>query len=763
MFARWGDLVYRLRFAVIGIVAAGLLGLGGYGHDLGNHLGASGFDDPTSESSLAARISDDAYGRDHLADVIVLYTAPPGVRLDDPAFSGKIIDNLDNLRRKHPDQIDKVNGSYWTTEAGPGQPAAFGKPEKNRAFASIAIKGDNDTDTVNNYRAVQGAFEIPGVDVQVAGLQPLAGALTDTLADDIHRMELLAFPVVAVLLFFVFGGLVAAALPLIIGVLTIISANGIVRFITEFTDVNSFVSSVVSMVGVGLAIDYGLFIVSRFREELAEGYDTRIAVRRTVMTAGRTVVFSAAMIVISLGGMLFFPQGFLRSLAYGSIATVSLAALSAITILPAVLSILGPRVDLLGMKRFLRTKTAEEVENGFWGRTTRWVMQHPLKIAIPICIGLLILITPVKNIAFGTFSETYLPPDNPTRVAQEEFDATFPLRKPDPVRLVFLTETDNRTAIGAALNQANRAPGLVQLSQGTSAQFHSPVPSTKRPGVFRTEAPLTNPKDANETIDYLRSIELPDDVTMLVGGTPAFQKDTIDGLLGRIPFMVVVVLFLTTLLMFLTFGSLVLPIKAVLMSILGLGSTLGILTLIFVVGYGADLLNFTPQPIQAVVLVLIIAIVYGLSTDYEVFLLSRMVEARNKGATTTEAIRIGTAHTGGIITAAALILLVVTGAFAFSDLVMMKYIAYGMIAALFIDATILRMLLVPAVMKLLGDDCWWAPAWMQRVQKRVGLSEPILADEHAATRNMPDLVETTPITDPVTLTLPIITDEKQRH
>ena len=213
---------------------------------------------------------------------------------------------------------------------------------------------------------------------------------------------------------------------------------------------------------------------------------------------------------------------------------------------------------------------------------------------------------------------------------------------------------------------------------------------------------------------------------VLVGGTPAIEQDSIDALLDNLPLMVVTVLIVTTLLMFLTFGSLVLPIKAVLMSALGLGATLGILTWIFVDGHGSGVLDFTPGPITSPMLVLIVAIVYGLSIDYEVFLLSRMVEARSQGASTTEAIRIGTAHTGRIITAAALILIVVTGAFGFSDLVMMKYIAYGMISALIIDATLIRMFLVPAVMKLLGDDCWWAPAWMKRIQEKIGLGEPIL-------------------------------------
>ncbi|MCC3327596.1 MMPL family transporter [Nocardia abscessus] len=753
MFTRWGDLVYRLRFVTIGIVVAGLLALGGYGLGLEDHLSSSGWDDPTSESAHAARIKDGAFERDHTSDVIVLYTAPEGKTIDDPEFSAKIVENLASLPREHPDEITKINGIYWRNDANiPVQTSVFASKDKKYAFASIAIKGDNDTEMVRNYRKVKNVFFIPGVDVQVTGLQAVAGTLNDTMADDQKRMEILAIPAVAILLFLIFGGIVAAGLPLIVGGLTVIGAWGIVRFITEFTEVNSFVSPVVSMIGLGLAIDYGLFIVSRFREELAEGYDTRAAVRRSVMTAGRTVVFSATMIVASLGGMLLFPQGFLKSVAYGAIATVTLAALSSITVLPAMLAVLGKRVDMLGLKRFRKTKTADEVESGFWGASTRWVMKHPLKIAIPLCIVLLLLIIPVKNLSFGGINERYLPPDNPTRLAQKEFDKVFPLRKSDPIELVFVVDDPSLApAVGKVVKEASQAPGLA----GEFAYPPSTAPNDKT--IFKTSTPLANSEDYDPTIDYLRSMEVPDGVTMLVGGQPTIQKDSIDALLSRMPLMIALVLFVTTLLMFLTFGSLVLPIKAALMSALGLGSTLGILTWIFIEGHGAGLLNFTPQPIMSPVLVLIIAIIYGLSTDYEVFLMSRMVEARAQGASTTESVRIGTAQTGRIITAAALILLVVTGAFAFSDLVMMQYIAYGMIAALFIDATVLRMLLVPATMKLLGDDCWWAPTWMKKVQEKVGLGEPILDDERVGGGDVVDLVKTTPITDPVTMQIPAVT------
>ncbi|MEV6217176.1 MMPL family transporter [Nocardia sp. NPDC051833] len=730
MFTRWGDLVYRFRFAVLAVVGAALLALGGFGLGLENQLTSGGWDDPGSESSQGAKIADRAFGRDHTADVIVLYTAPAGTTIDDPEFSAEVVDSLSRVVAEHPTAVDKINGTYWTVGTTPGVPSVFGSKDKQHAFASIAIVGDNDTEVLRNYREVSDAFAIDGVQVEVSGLQAVGGTLNDTIAHDVQRMEMLAIPAVAVLLFFIFGGVVAAALPLIIGGLTILGANGIVMGITHVTDVNSFVSAVVSMIGLGLAIDFGLFIVSRFREELADGYDTRAAVRRTVMTAGRTVVFSATMIIASLGGILLFPQGFLRSVAYGTIATVSLAALTAVTLLPAMLAVLGPRVDMLGLKRFRKTRTSEEIENGFWGRLTRWVMKRPLQVAIPIVIGLLLLIIPVGNLAFGGINEKYLPPDNSTRLALEHFYEIFPLKKTDPIQLVFVS--DNTPAIGQIMREANQAPGLVS-SFGVPSNTGSTDPT-----VYRTSATLVDPTgDAEPTIDYLRSIEVPDGVTMYVTGQPAIMADSIDTLLDLMPFMIILVLAITMVLMFLAFGSLVLPLKAVLMNVLGLGATLGILTWIFIDGHGSGILNFTPQPISAPVLMLIIAVIYGLSTDYEVFLLSRMVEARAQGASTTDAIRIGTAQTGRIITAAALILIVVTGAFAFSDLVMMQYIAYGMIAALIIDATVLRMLLVPAIMKLLGDDCWWAPQWMKRIQQRIGLGETTLDDErppqHAVT------------------------------
>ncbi|WP_051023323.1 MMPL family transporter [Nocardia pneumoniae] len=714
-FTRWTDTLVRRRFTVIGLVVAGLLALGVYGLGLGDHLSVSGWHDPTSESARAARLKNEAFGHDHIADVLLLFHAPSGKTIDDPTFAATVVGHLNGLPQRFPGQITKINATYWPTDTGLALPDIFGSEGRDYAFASVAIRGNGDTEVMRNYRKVADQFRIPGIDMEIAGGQPVAAALNDTMAHDQRRMELFAVPAVAVLLFFLFGGVVAAALPLIVGGLTVLGAWGIIRALTTVTEVNSFVSPVVSMIGLGLAIDYGLFIVSRFREELADGHEVPDAVRRAVATAGRTVVFSATIVVVAATAILLFPQGFLRSFAFGAMVTVALAALISITLLPAMLAVLGRRVDWLGFNRFHKRRASDRGQHNAWGRVAGWVMRRPLAVAVVLVAVLVVLIVPVREVAFGGITERFLPPRHPARTAQQHFDQVFPLRQINPVDLVLITH--NTADVDAVVAQAGRAPGLI-------APFPRALQGPGHPSVYTTSTVLRDAHDANATIDYLRSMPVPKGTTVLVGGQPALQRDSVDALLRRMPLMIALVFLVTTVLMVLAFGSVVLPLQAAALNLLGLGSTLGILTWIFVEGHGAGLLDFTPQPIMALVLVLIIAVIYGLSTDYEIFLLARIVEARAAGATTTEAVRVGIARTGWIITAAALILLVVTGAFALSDLVMMQYIAYGMVAALFIDATVLRLLLVPATMRLLGDTCWWAPSWLRRGVRRRAAPEP---------------------------------------
>jgi RND superfamily putative drug exporter len=442
-----------------------------------------------------------------------------------------------------------------------------------------------------------------------------------------------------------------------------------------------------------------------------------------------------------------------------------LSAILSITILPAVLGILGHHVDALGVRTLLRvpflanwkpsrvylnwlagllqkTKTREVVEQEFWGKLVNRVMKRPLLFAIPIVVAMILLIIPLGNLKLGGFSEKYLPPSNPVRQAQEHFDKLFPQYRTQQITVVIKSDNHKKVTDQQVAEIRN---DLGSVSGFTDKNWQErPCPTvadnpcvvgpngTSHPkdGSVRViQNGLVNTNDAAKKINELRAITAPKGLTVLVGGTPALEQDAIHGIFSKLPLMLVILLTTTTLLMFLAFGSLVLPIKATVMSALTLGSTMGILTWIFVDGHFASWLNFTPTPLTAPVIGLIIAVVFGLSTDYEVFLVSRMVEARARGMSTAEAIRIGTAATGRIITAAATVLAVVAGSFIFSDLVMMKYLAFGLMAALLLDATVIRMFLVPSVMKLLGDDCWWAPMWMKRLQNRIGLGEIHLPDE----------------------------------
>ncbi|WP_301122085.1 MMPL family transporter [Mycolicibacterium fortuitum] len=757
MFAWWGRTVYQFRYIVIGVMVALCLGGGVYGASLGQHVTQSGFFDEGSQSVKASVLGDEVYGRDRTSHVVAILTPPDDKKVTDKAWQKKVTGELDQVVEDHPDQI--VSWVGWLKAPDVASLNAMKTQDDEHTFVSIPLKGDDDDTILKNYQAAEPALRaINDGNIKLAGLNPIASELTGTIATDQKRAELAIVPLVAVVLFFVFGGAVAAALPAIIGGLTIGGALGILRFTAEFMPVHFFAQPVVTMMGFGIAIDYGLFIVSRFREELAEGYDVEAAVRRAVMTSGRTVAFSAVIIVASSLPLLLIPLGFLKSITYAIIASVLLAAFLSISVLPAVLGILGPRVDALGVTTLLKipflanwpfsrkiidwfaektqkTKTREEVEHGFWGRLVNVVMKRPIAFAAPILIIMTLLVIPLGQLALGGYSEKYLPPDNSVRMAQEEFDKLFSSFRTEPLTMVIQSDdgkpvTDQQLAElrskAAAVSGFTDADDPSKMWQERNAQESG----TKDPSVRSIQNGLVNSSDAPAKINELRAIPAPHGTHVYVGGTPALAQDSIQSLFDNLPLLVVILVLTTTVLMFLAFGSIVLPIKAALMSALTLGSTMGILTWMFVEGgHGSGLLNYTPQPLMAPMIGLIIAVIWGLSTDYEVFLVSRMVEARERGMSTAEAIRIGTATTGRLITGAALVLAVVVGAFAFSDLVMMKYLAFGLLIALLLDATVIRMFLVPAIMKLLGDDCWWAPLWMKRVQQKLGLGETELPDE----------------------------------
>lgn len=704
MFYAWGRFSYAHR-KVIPLVIVGviLLLFIGFGTRLGERMSQEGWEDPGAASTSAARIEQETFGRDNSGDVILLFSDP------DQNFAAAK-DHLATLKEQHPQEIDGIT-SYFDAK----NPNLVNR-DHSTAFAAISLKGDGEQ-TLKDFRAIESDLTATDIPVKVAGATAVADALDEGMAHDISRAEKAALPLVGLLLLIVFGSVVAACMPLVVGGLSILGSLGILSVLAGFQQVNVFAQAVVTLLGLGLAIDYGLFMVSRFREELDKGRSTPDAVATTTATAGQTVVFSAGMVTVALSGLFLFPQAFLKSVAYGSISAVGLAALLSVTVLPALFGLLGKRIDKFSVRK--TSRKARRLEDTVWYKLPRWAMRHAKLMTVAIC-GLLIALTlPVLGVKFGGINETYLPPQHETRMAQDEFNEQFPSFRTEPVKLV-VTNATNQQLVDVVM-QVRQLEGLTKPM--------GPVTPTKD-GTTVLAAGIKDRDDYARIVHELEQVEAPEGVELYVGGTPAMEVESLDALFHKLPWMALYVVLATFVLMSLVFGSFILPIKAILMTLLSLGATLGILTLMFVDGLGAGALSFTAGPLMSPILVLIIAIVFGLSTDYEVFLVSRMVEARRRtdGADTDEAIAIGTAHTGGIITAAALIMIVVAGAFGFSDIVMMKYIAFGMIFALLIDATIVRMLLVPAVMHLLREDNWWAPRFIHRAYDKLGHGrEPVTA------------------------------------
>lgn len=751
MFSRWGEFAYQHRRVIpLVVVAIIILLYLTFGMRLSDRMSQEGWDDPNSDSTTAAAIEARTFGRDNNGDVILLFTAETGTIDESPEF-GHIQEYLTNLLAGHPDQIDHIT-SYFDKRVD-----RLISQDKRTAFAAIALKGDGDQ-TLKDFRAIEAQLAgagrmFPGVSTQIAGATAVADALDESMSRDISRAEFYALPAVALLLLVVFGSLVAACMPLIVGGLSIVGSLGVLSILAGFTQVNVFAHSVVTLLGLGLAIDYGLFMVSRFREELNRGggQDVRTAVRRATGTAGKTVVFSAAMVAVALSGLLVFPQAFLKSVAYGAISAVGLAAVLSVTMLPALFSLLGHNIDKFMVRRprwagvtgvvahalgrarqggqarghghsrsYTHSRTAaatpataskgsKKLSETWWYRLPNWSMQHAVWVTCAIVGGLLLLALPIGGVEFGGINETYLPPTNQVRTAQSTFNREFPEFRTEPIKLV-VTNADNNQLV-QVYQQAAQVEGLTGRFTPTSAT---------KDGITVLSAGIVDRAHNQSVVDQLRAIEPPPGVKVYVAGTPALEIESIEALFDKLPLMSFYIVLATFVLMALVFGSLVLPAKAVIMTLLGMGATIGLLTWMFVDGVGANLFGFTPGPLMSPVLVLIMAIIYGLSTDYEVFLVSRMVEARERRAATDVAIKFGTAHTGGIISAAAIIMIVVCGAFGFSDIVMMKYIAFGMIFALLFDATIIRMMLVPAVMHLLQDDNWWAPPWVKSAAGALG-------------------------------------------
>jgi uncharacterized membrane protein YdfJ with MMPL/SSD domain len=721
MLTRWAAMVDRRRWWVLGTALLLALAVGFVSSGLVDRLQQGGYEVPGSESVRTDEVLERALGRQS-ADAVMVYTAPEGTELGDPEIVRAVRATVEDLPTDH---VASVVG-WWRS------PALLAEDQRTAAV-TLRLEGGDTGERISSWRAIEDglagtpgdAHGVDGLTVRFTGEAPMGAQVMQQAEADLLRAELVSFPILLVLLVFVFGGLVAAGLPLVIGGLAIVGALGVLRLFTEFTDVSVFAMNIVTLLGLGLAIDYGLFMVSRFREELAKRPtvgrdDVRVAVQRTLFTAGRTVLVSGLTVMAALSGLLVFPQTILRSIGLGGMAAVAVSALGAVTVLPALLAVLGHRIDALRVPVPWRRGSSAESSGRAWGRIGWAVMRRPIVVVVVVGAGLVMLGVPFLGAKFGLVDASVLPKANDVRIATETLDRNLPAAGADGTQIAVVGrggEAPPKAAVERVLAQVRGIDGVEEVAQ-THAKRDVVLLHARMAGGGTSDA-------AREAVADIRDLTPPEGARdILVGGQTAQLLDTVEAVGHNLPELLAVLAAAVIVLMFLAFGSLVIPLKAIVMSALSLGASFGAVVWIFQEGHLAGLFGITPGPVDATIPVLMLAILFGLSTDYEVFLLSRIAEANRAGKPLREAIAYGLERTGGIITSAALLLMVVIGAFSMSGLTFMKLIGVGMLLAIAVDASIVRGLLVPATMVLLGQKAtWWAPAWMQRIQQKAGLEE----------------------------------------
>ncbi len=707
MFDRLGHLVYRRRRLVLALTGLFVAVAVGWGTGVFGSLSDGGFEDPASESSRAAAAIDEQFG--HVAsDVVVVYQAPEGsgMTVEDAAFEQSVQDAVGSLPRADVTAVS----SYWTSGGAPRFVSADGQT----TFVTLTLAGDDEVARDAAYARIADGLVSPDLHTWRGGQVPTFNDVNGQVEQDIARAETVSLPLLLILLVVVFGSLAAASLPLVVGGLAILGAFTVLNVLTRIGDVSVFAINIVTMLGLGLAIDYALFMVSRFREELASGSDVESAVVRTMSTAGRTVAVSGLTVAVALGSLLLFPMNFLRSMGMGGIAAVLIAMAAALTTLPALLAVMGRQVDSLRVPWRRGLAPAGTSDSGAWARLATAVMRRPLLVAGATVALLVALGLPFFQVALGGVDSRVLPEGTESRVAAETLEAEFPGTAALPVEVLVRGADD--ASLDATVTHLSEVPGATTVAV-TARSGDAAVVAVS----FDGEATAA---EAQSLVRDIRALDLPDGVTASVAGETARLVDLLAGLGSVLPWALAYLALATFVLLFLAFGSVVLPVKAMVMSVLSMSATFGVLVWGFQEGNLAGLLGFTATgTLEATQPVLIFAMAFGLSMDYEVFLLSRIREEWDRTGDNTVSVARGLQRTGRIVTSAALLFVVVVGAFATSGITFIQMIGVGLAVAVVIDATVVRALLVPATMRLLGRWNWWAPAPMAWFWERYGLRE----------------------------------------
>ena len=696
MFESLGRVIVRHRKAAVALFIISVLVSGVIGSLVFSRLDSGGYSNPASESyKVYEYLKNDLKIED---PAIVVVVDAEVVDVTDPAVVQKAA-TLEAKIAQEPG-VERTL-SYWSSGGVDSLKSSDGKA------AYILVYGDGDAFTPESQKLgkffqenYDGSYE--GLTLYAGGVGVVSHAITKKISDDLKIAEAISIPLTFILLAFVFGALVASAMPLIVGVAAILGAFFILYLFTLFTDVSIYALNLTTGMGLGLGIDYALLMVNRFREELRRGKSVEDSVITTVATAGKTVFYSGLTVLVTLLSLTFFPLPFLKSFGYAGVSVVTIAVIGAIIGLPAILAVIGKKVD----KGVIRKSSIEPKDDGRWAQTARLVMKRPTAVVVLSLIFLGILTAPIANIKFSQGDARMLPATNKAAIATALQAERFAGRTGEPIEIIIKGGSSKTEEIATYISRLQIEPGVVAVVPpeiyGDDVRiiaYHSMLPRTP---------------EAQELIHSIRDIPSVDQT--LVGGVAADYTDSQDAISQTLPWAFGWIALSVLILIFVFTGSIILPIKAVILNVLSLAATMGVLTWVFVDGHLQWLVgSFTETgTLDTSIVILIAVVVFGLSMDYELFLLSRIREEHLAGKSNVDSVALGLQRSGRIITAAAAILAFVFAAFITSGVTSIKTMGFGVAFAIILDATIVRGLLVPALMRLMGERNWWAPKWMQR-------------------------------------------------
>ncbi|MDQ6771999.1 MAG: MMPL family transporter [Candidatus Dormibacteraeota bacterium] len=746
MFAAWGRFVYRWRWATL-VISAALLALSVFGVLRGGVLTSGNSTQGGLEADRAANLVNAQLSSGQTAgSSFLLIFSTPGASASDPAFRSSVEAALAPLA-----QDSRVTAVHTPFNAPtPAAAQALISKDGRQALVSVDMKS-TDVQATKDYAALRAKVH-GGADLTITGTGqvPINHAFSTTLESDLQRAETLSLPVALVLLLLIFGSVVAAGLPLGVGVLTILAGLAGTFLLSRVTDVSQYALNIVTLIGLAVAIDYSLFVVSRYRDELVVARSREEALAKTMATAGRAITFSGLTVAIGLSALLFYRGTFLASMGASGTIVVAAAVFYGLTFLPALLAVIGTGVNRLRLPLVSRRA---QPGHGFWSGLANRVMQRPVWVLVPAVAVLVLIGTPFLHLRLANGDVTQLPTRLEARQGYDNLIRNFPGQDQNDFQVV-LDYPDGKpltaARIGAQYDLSRRLaaiPGVIRVNSIYSAepaldragyqqlyanpsQLPPPARQALAQSVGRNIVVMTAvsnrpaSSDAARTIlKTLRAESVGDGGHVLVTGRTAFDVDIIGFIVGRTPLAVGVVILITYFVLFLLTGSLVLPLKAVLLNLLSISASFGALVWIFQDGHLSGLLGFTPQSIDPSVPVILFAIVFGMSMDYEVLLVSRIHEEYVRTGNNRRAVALGLERSGRLITGAAAIMVAVFLAFGLAEVVLIKSIGLGLAIAVVLDATIVRALVVPAVMRLLGDYNWWAPHPLRWLHRRAGLGE----------------------------------------